>query len=98
MPWEVYEKGGREEMARAAVGVSELCLATGDPHLRRFGRRLSGRLKGFVANAWGVPAEKMQDVRHAIETLGVQGCGRAGDWYLFLKILDATRRKPLSGH
>ena len=60
----------------------------------RFGRLLDKHFEGVIAHAtYRVSSGKIECINRKIKTLRSHGCGYPDDECLFLKVIDASRKK-----
>lgn len=90
---EAYRQTSEVVMAEMMTETIDICFATGNRHLRWFGRLIENHFEGIIAHAtYRISAGKIEGLNNKIKTLRRQGYGYPDDEYFFLKIFDISRR------
>ena len=81
--------------------IMDTCAASGNSHLKWFGRLLDNHFEGIIAHAtYKISSGKMEGINNKIKVLRRQAYGLPDDDYFFLRLFDASRkdyvRNPLS--
>lgn len=80
-------------MADEITEIIEMCEASGNDHLKWFGKLLLNHFEGIVAHAaYPISSGKIEGINNKIKTLRRQGYGYPDDDYFFLKLFDASRK------
>lgn len=90
-----YKLTDEAKMAKEISEIMDLCEATGNKHLLWFQRLLNNHFEGIIAHAaYSISTSKVEGLNNKIKTVRRQGYGYPDDDYFFLKLFDASRRRP----
>lgn len=93
---QAYQTTDEDEMVRLITEIIDTCNATKNEHFKWFGRLLLNHFEGIVAHAsYRLSSGKIEGVNNKIKTLRRQAYGYRDDEYFFLKIIDASRNRPV---
>jgi transposase len=82
------------KMSDAISDIMDICEATGNKHLLWFRKLLDDHFEGIIAHAtYRISAGKIEGINQKIKTLRRHGYGYPDDEYLFLKIMDMSRKQ-----
>ena len=91
---DAYAMTDEAKMADAIIDIIDICNATGNKHLRWFGRLLDTHFEGVIAHAtYKISSGKIEGINQKIKTLRRHGYGYPDDEYFFLKIMDMSRKE-----
>ena len=89
-----YESHGPRQMRELIGHAAGICHGTGGRHFAWFARLLESHMDGICAHALhSVTSGKVEGANNMIKTLRRKHHGLPDDEYLFLKIMDASRKK-----
>ena len=89
-----YAMTDESKMAEAISDIMDICLATGNKHLKWFYNLLDRHFEGIIAHAtYNISAGKIEGINQKIKTLRRHGYGYPDDEYFFLKIMDMSRKE-----
>lgn len=89
---EAYRVNSEDEMVNLIFDIMELCEASGNKHLKKFGNLLYNHFDGIVAYAiYKITSGKIEGINNKIKTLRRQAYGYPDDEYFFLKLFDMSR-------
>jgi transposase len=96
-----YTRTDEAQMAGDISWIMDTCAASGNSHLKWFGRLLDNHFEGIIAHAtYKISSGKMEGINNKIKVLRRQAYGLPDDDYFFLRLFDASRmdyvRNPLS--
>ncbi|WP_347276336.1 transposase [Proteiniclasticum sp. QWL-01] len=90
---EAYKTASEPKMASLVSEIMEVCYASGNDHLRWFGRLMNRHFEGIIAFAiYRISNGQIEGINNKIKTLRRQGYGYPDDEYFFLKLLDMSRK------
>ena len=88
-----YTRKEESLMAEDIIDIMDMCLATGNSHLKWFHRLLDNHFEGVIAHAtYDISSAKIEGINNKIKTLRRQGYGYPDDEYFFLKLFDMSRK------
>ena len=89
-----YESHGPRQMRELIEHAAGICHGTGGRHFAWFARLLESHMDGICAHALHpVTSGKVEGANNMIKTLRRKHHGLPDDEYLFLRIMDASRKK-----
>ena len=91
---DAYNSTTEEEMTAQLEVIIDYCEATGNKHFKWFGNLLRNHLEGICNYAlYHITTGKVEGTNNMIKTLRRRHYGIPDDDYLFLKIIDESRRR-----
>ena len=88
-----YTRTDEALMADDISWIMDTCAASGNSHLKWFGRLLDNHFEGIIAHAtYKISSGKMEGINNKIKVLRRQAYGLPDDDYFFLRLFDASRK------
>jgi len=89
-----YKCDSEEEMRKQITNIIEICKGTNNKHFEWFAKLLDKHIDGIVSHAkYHISTGKLEGTNNMIKTIRRKGYGYPDDYYFFLRLFDASRKK-----
>lgn len=89
-----YTCSSKEEMCKQIKNIVSICRDTNNKHFEWFAKLLESHIEGIVSHATHkIATGKLEGTNNMIKTVRRQGYGYPDDYYFFLRLYDASRKK-----